>query len=241
MKGNHETAKHYPNPTTLYASIKTSPNNTVLHVSSVLDYQHTLQNLERDIGTGTRVIPVVNKIDLLPLSTLSIISGQIQKIYKEPAMFVSAKTGSGLQELVDCLNKNTTNASDKISIIGHTNVGKSALMNAFLEMSGEAKRISVHDAFGTTIQPIEISTKVLSVFKGDGCVIDTPGLETNQTYKECLMAPLFYRGCALQKGESFLVGELVRVDVEEGRLKIAYFGSSFAVYYHYHLTLSYSL
>ncbi|MBN1619864.1 ribosome biogenesis GTPase Der [candidate division WOR-3 bacterium] len=122
--------------------------------------------------SGLKVILTVNKVD--NPSSFGLDFPFYELGFGDP-LVISAAQGFGIGELLDAV-KNTTagiipkdsQKSLKITIAGRPNVGKSSLMNAFLNR----KRSIVHSEPGTTRDPVSESIKYHGL---DFQIVDTAG------------------------------------------------------------------
>lgn len=129
-----------------------------------------LRRLERTIVqlqiANIEPIVVINKSDLLDKTSTQLEA--IDKIKnKYTCLFLSAKSGDGLQELKDQLQK-----SCSYVLIGASGVGKSSILNAILgdeEQKTSAISTSTHKGSHTT------TSRELIVIPHSGIIIDTPG------------------------------------------------------------------
>ena len=116
----------------------------VLCMVDVTDFPGSLfPNLNSRISQHCPVIIVANKVDLLPFrdrKVLHALEVHIREVASKGSLsgcdvvrvqFVSAKLGSGVEELTDVIMKNWGSWSD-VFLLGCTNVGKSTLFNQLL-------------------------------------------------------------------------------------------------------------
>lgn len=136
----------------------------------VVDSGVPLSDLDVRISQSLRGLPVIlcaNKSDL---------GNPLERDFGMPVAMVSAKTGAGIKDLLDMINKGLPSSlpvaqlpDDKFMIIGQPNAGKSSLVNA---LSGSS-RVAVSDVGGTTVDVVDVECKV-------GVLSDTPGIKRRE-------------------------------------------------------------
>ena len=122
----------------------TKKSSLVLCMVDVTDFPGSLfPDLNTRIGRNCPVIIVANKVDLLPSREGNVIHAlrvHIRELASKGSLsgcdivriqFVSAKFGSGVEELTDVIVKNWGTKGD-VFLLGCTNVGKSTLFNQLL-------------------------------------------------------------------------------------------------------------
>ena len=195
-------------------------NDLVLYVTDLL-------NLERDLFEIRKLIPnkmilVVNKIDALPRSVKE------EKIIKyledndlhfEEVIVVSVNKNYNIDYLFNKVNK--LKNSSNVYVVGHTNAGKSSLINKFIKnYSDNDQELTYSPLPSTTLNTITIElTKDLTL-------IDTPGLVDsgsilNQVDQKLVkkispkkeIKPKTYQ---LRKNQSIIIEDIVRIDYVEG-------------------------
>ena len=140
--------------------------DTIVYVSSLL----TL-NLDY-ICKFKKVILVLTKRDILPLS---VNDEKLKKYFEnlgldyQDIIIVSANKNYNFDELLLMIKKHKS--SKNVYVVGHTNGGKSTLINKMVQNYGEEK-------FELTISPLPSTTlnKVNIKLTDDITLIDTPGL-----------------------------------------------------------------
>lgn len=151
--------------------------DVVLWVIDVFDFEGTYREDIAELLRGKRVIYAVNKLDLLPKAVKV---AELKEWLKErmrvddpdDIRVVSAVKGFGINSLV----KHVASLTDKILVIGVTNVGKSSLLN----------RICTHE---NTVSPFPGTT--LGIMKrkakdADVHFYDTPGIMTRDRVLDLL-------------------------------------------------------
>jgi ribosome biogenesis GTPase YqeH len=118
-------------------------------------------------------ILVVNKVDLFPDSmNPSKTKEYLRRLSREYGLkpldvqVVSAKSGDGVDELIDTLNRFI---HDEIYLIGPTNSGKSSLLNQLLRRLDVVHEVTVSPFANTTLDHIGIQLDKVMMY-------DTPGL-----------------------------------------------------------------
>ncbi len=156
-----------------YIDILKSVNDTKDLVLYVVD----LLNIEKDINMirqyiKNRLILVLTKRDILPLS---VNDEKLKKYFEnlgldyQDIIIVSANKNYNFDELLLMIKKHKS--SKNVYVVGHTNGGKSTLINKMVQNYGEEK-------FELTISPLPSTTlnKVNIKLTDDITLIDTPGL-----------------------------------------------------------------
>lgn len=151
----------------------------VLYVLDVFDLSGSLvRNLDRYVQ-GSRVVLIVNKVDLLPvdinyLHLTDWIRQTVQKsgVDPEDVIFTSASSDIGIDVVVDAL---AASAADTAYVVGMANVGKSSLLNRLLQHLDEGEvRFTVSKVPGTTLG---MSGFDVTLPQGKTSrLVDTPGL-----------------------------------------------------------------
>ncbi|NYT17032.1 MAG: ribosome small subunit-dependent GTPase A [Methanomicrobiales archaeon] len=196
-------------------------NIDLVFVVTAAGADFNLRRLERYLAvvhaSGARPVIVINKSDLAEdpvalVSKAAAIAGAV------PVLIVSAREGSGMEELSSFLAPGTT-----IALVGSSGVGKSTLINALL--CGEVQETAAvreRDEKGRHVTTV----RQLFFLPGGAMVIDNPGLREIQlgnaaagigeTFPEitALAAGCRYRDC--RHGEE--PGCAVREAVERGAL-----------------------
>ena len=206
-----------------YIEILKSVNET----KDLVIYMVDLLNVSKDINLireyfDNKVLLVLNKRDLLPKS---IKDEKIIEYFKrqnfdfQDIIIVSPKKNYNIDELLLKIKKYKT--SKNVYVVGHTNVGKSTLINTLM------KNYSEFDS-ELTISPLPSTTlnKITIKLSDDLMLIDTPGLVdqgniVNYVDSDLLkkispkkeIKPKTYQ---LREGQCLVVGDIFRVDYVEG-------------------------
>ncbi len=206
-----------------YIEILKSVNQTKDLVIYVLD----LLNIGKDINLireyfDNKVLLVLNKRDVLPKSIKDEkIIEYFEKLnfdYQDISI-ISPRKNLNIDELLGKIKKYKT--SRNVYVVGHTNVGKSTLINTLL------KNYSTNDC-QLTISPLPSTTlnKISIKLSDDLTLIDTPGLVddgniVNYVDRDLLkkispkkeIKPKTYQ---LKKDQCLIINDLVRIDYVEG-------------------------
>lgn len=115
---------------------------------------------------GVAPVLVVSKADLL-VDQEPLVAEFAREFPGLPVYFCSALTGAGLEELRSQLSPGVT-----LVLLGSSGVGKSSLVNCFLEQSVQRTQSVREDAKGRHTT----TSRQLFALPGGGLMIDTPGL-----------------------------------------------------------------
>ncbi len=190
-------------------------------------YLTDLLNLDRDLAhiktyLNNPMILVLNKRDVLPKSVRD---DKIIEYIKDlginfiDIVIISANKNYNIDLLLKKIKLNQP--SKKCYVVGHTNAGKSTLINKLIKnYSNQEATLTISPLPSTTLNKIEI---VLSDYL---TLVDTPGLVdhgniSNYVSTELLkkihpkkeIKPKTYQ---LKKGQSLLIGDFMRIDYIEG-------------------------
>lgn len=203
-------------------------NDLVLYIVDLLNLDRDLKYIRNYISN--KVILVLSKRDVLPKSVKD---EKIIDYFKnteldyQDVIVVSPNKNYNIDELLLMIKKYKT--SKNVYVVGHTNVGKSTLINTLM------KNYSENNSF-LTVSPLPSTTlnKISIQLSDDLTLIDTPGLVdrgniVNYVDPSLLkkinpkkeIKPKTYQ---LKKGQCLIIGDLVRLDYVEGNK------NSFTVY-----------
>lgn len=152
----------------------------------MVDVQTGITDLDEDVAavlrkTNKPTFLVVNKVDS---STHQLAAAEFYSLGFGELFQISANSGAGTGELLDevakALDENNledTEGLPKISIVGRPNVGKSSIINAFLNQ----ERNIVTDVSGTTRDTLHTRYKA---FGHDFFLIDTAGVRKKKKVQE---------------------------------------------------------
>ena len=206
-----------------YIDILKSVNETKDLVLYIVD----LLNIEKDIKMirnyiTNRLILVLTKRDVLPKS---INDDKIKEYFKnlgldyQDIIIISSNKNYNMDELLLMIKKHKS--SKNVYVVGHTNVGKSTLINKMVQNYGDEK-------YELTISPLPSTTlnKVVMKLTDDLTLIDTPGLIDRGNIANYLdfdtikkvnpkkeIDPYTYQ---MKEGQSVIVDNLFRIDYLEG-------------------------
>ncbi|MEG1495566.1 MAG: GTPase [Bacilli bacterium] len=194
-----------------------------------------LCNLDKDINyireyISNNTILVLNKRDVLPKSVKD---EKILEYIREltdsylDIVIISCKNNYQLDLLYSKIEKYKN--SKKVYVVGHTNVGKSSLINQMMKnYSDDTRELTISPLPSTTLNKVEIK------LNKDLTLIDTPGLVDrgnlvnyidNDTLKrvnsKVEMKPSTF---AIKKGQCLIIDDLARIDYVAGEK------NSFTVY-----------
>lgn len=192
----------------------------VLYVVDIINIPNDLGIIKKYLKND--IILVLNKRDLLPISIKDDkIIEYIKKLeidFKDIVIISSEKNFN-----MDILYKKILKyqKSNEIYVVGYTNAGKSSLISRFISDYGDGDtNLTVSPLPSTTLNRVEIpiNDKIT--------LIDTPGIIDNSNIINFVEKKLFKklnskkeikpRTYQLNKGQSLLLGDLVRLDYIEG-------------------------
>ena len=197
----------------------------VLYVTDVLNMEEDIEEI-RNIITN-KMILVVNKIDVLPKSVKEekIINYLMNKNMKnsdfkfEEVIVISANKNYNIDHLLKRIKYYQT--SKNVYVVGHTNAGKSSLINKLIKNYSEnTQELTMSPLPSTTLNMVTID------INDHLTLIDTPGLVDvgsilNQVDEKMMkrispkkeIKPRTYQ---LRKGQSIVIEDFLRVDYVEG-------------------------
>ncbi|MDD6879234.1 MAG: 50S ribosome-binding GTPase [bacterium] len=206
-----------------FIDILKSVNDTKDLVIYIID----LLNISKDINLirqyfDNNVLLVLNKRDILPKS----IKDEKLKEYfvnlkldYQDICIISTRKNYNIDELLFKIKKYKT--SKNVYVVGHTNVGKSTLINTLMKNYSEFES-------NLTISPLPSTTlnKVTIRLSEDLYLIDTPGLvdrgnilnyvDSNLVKKISAKKEIKPKTYQLKKGECIIINDLVRIDYVDG-------------------------
>lgn len=206
-----------------YIDILKSVNETKDLVLYVVD----LLNIEKDINMirqfiKNRLILVLTKRDILPRS---VNDDKLLKYFEnlgleyQDIIIISANKNYNMDELLLMIKKHKS--SKNVYVVGHTNVGKSTLINKMIQNYSEEK-------FELTISPLPSTTlnKVNIKLTDDITLIDTPGLVDRGSIVNYVDFDVIKKINAkkeintdtfqLRSGQCLIIPDLLRIDYIEG-------------------------
>ena len=200
---------------------------TVGETKDLVLYVTDLLNLEKNIGEIRSLIPnkmilVLNKRDALPKSILDeklIEYLEKEEIHFEEVIVVSTVKNYNIDYLFRRIKFHQT--SKNVYVVGHTNAGKSSLINKLIEnYSDNTQELTMSALPSTTLNMVRIDINEHLTF------IDTPGLvdtssilnyvEEDMIKKISPKKEIKPRTYQLRKNQSLLIEDLVLIDYVEG-------------------------
>ncbi len=194
--------------------------NLVLYIVDLL-------NIERDLSEIRNYIPnkmilVLNKKDVLPKS---IKEAKIIEYFKnldinfEEIIVISAEKNENIDYLLKQIKYYQT--SREVYVVGHTNAGKSTLINKLLRnYSTNTQELTISPLPSTTLNTVRIDINDYLT------LIDTPGLVDSSSIINYIDQDMFKkispkkeikpRTFQLRKGQSIIIENLARIDYVEG-------------------------
>ena len=200
---------------------------TVSETKDLVLYVTDLLNLEKDIGEIRRLIPnkmilVLNKKDVFPKSVKEsklIQYLESENIHFEEVIVVSVSKNYNMDYLLKRIKFHQT--SKNVYVVGHTNAGKSSLINKILEnYSDKTQELTMSPLPSTTLNTVTIEVNDYLT------LIDTPGLvdvgsilnhvSEKMVKKISPKKEIKPRTYQLRKNQSLLIEDMVRIDYVEG-------------------------
>ena len=192
----------------------------VLYVVDIVNIPENLSIIKNYLKND--IILVLNKRDLLPMSVKDEkIIDYIKKLnidFKD-IVIISSEKNLNMDNLYKKIIK--YKKSNEIYVVGYTNAGKSSLISRFISDYGDGDT-------NLTVSPLPSTTlnKVIIPISKDITLIDTPGIIDNSNVINFVEKKLYKklnskkeikpRTYQLSKGQSLLLGDLVRIDYVEG-------------------------
>lgn len=206
-----------------YIDILKEVNKTkdlVLYIVDLLNVNKNISEIRNYIKN--KMILVLTKRDVLPKS---INDEKVISNFKNMGLdftdviVVSPKKNYNIDELLKMINKHQT--SKNVFVVGHTNAGKSTLINTLMKNYSE-------NECELTISPLPTTTlnKISIKLNDKVTLVDTPGLidkgnitnfvEPNFLKKINPKKEIKPRTYQIKKNQSLLIGDLVRIDYVDG-------------------------
>ncbi len=192
----------------------------VLYVVDIVNIPENLSIIKNYLKND--IILVLNKRDLLPMSVKDEkIIDYIKKLninFKD-IVIISSEKNLNMDNLYKKIIK--YKKSNEIYVVGYTNAGKSSLISRFISDYGDGDT-------NLTVSPLPSTTlnKVIIPISNEITLIDTPGIIDNSNVINFVEKKLYKklnskkeikpRTYQLSKGQSLLLGDLVRLDYIEG-------------------------
>lgn len=198
-------------------------------------YMTDILNLDKDLNwireyIHNKLILVLNKRDVLPKSVKDEkLINYIKELYPifEDVIVISTEKNYNIDLLLNKIKKYQT--TKKVYVVGHTNVGKSSLINKLIKNYSENNsNLTISPLPSTTLNKIEIELNDTLTF------IDTPGLvdrenlvnyvdvkELKKLQPKKEIKPKTYQ---IKKNQTIVIDDFFRIDYVEGER------NSFTVY-----------
>ena len=190
-------------------------------------YITDLLNLEKNIDEIRNLIPnkmilVLNKKDVLPKSvkeTKLINYLESKDIHFEEVIVISANKNYNIDYLLKRIKYHQT--SKNVYVVGHTNAGKSSLINRLIKnYSEKTQELTMSPLPSTTLNTVTIEINDYLT------LIDTPGLvdqgsilnyvDEAMVKKISAKKEIKPRTYQLRKNQSIIIEDLIRIDYVEG-------------------------
>lgn len=195
-------------------------NDLVLYIVDLLNLDKDLKYIRNYIHN--KVILVLSKRDVLPKSVkdekLIEYFKNLELDYQD-VIVVSPRKNYNIDELLLMIKKYKT--SKNVYVVGHTNVGKSTLINTLMKNYSENNcELTISPLPSTTLNKISIR------LSEDLTLVDTPGLIDRGNLVNYVEPTLLKKinpkkeikpkTYQIKKGQCLIIGNLVRIDYVEG-------------------------
>ena len=192
----------------------------VLYIADLLNLEENFEEIRKYIPN--KMILVLNKKDVLPKSVKEekiINYFANMEIPFERVIVISVEKNKNIDYLLKQIKLYQT--SKDVYVVGHTNAGKSSLINKLIKNYSDSKQeLTISPLPSTTLNLINIEINDYLT------IIDTPGLIdegsiTNYVDNELLkiITPkkeIKTKTYQLRRGQSIIIGDLVRIDYVDG-------------------------
>jgi len=192
----------------------------VLYITDLLNLEQNLEEIRNLIPN--KMILVLNKMDILPKSVKEeklINYLESMNIHFEEVIVISANKNYNIDYLLKRIKYHQT--SKNVYVVGHTNVGKSTLINKLMKNYSENEcELTISPLPSTTLNKISIK------LSDDLTLIDTPGLidrgnivnyvDTSLLKKINPRKEIKPKTYQIKKGQCLIIGDMVRIDYVEG-------------------------
>lgn len=192
----------------------------VVYVTDVLNVEQDLYDIRKFLPN--KILLVLNKRDVIPKSVKD---EKLIQYFKDKYDFfndivvVSCEKNMNIDHLLNRIK--FFQVTKQVYIVGHTNVGKSSLINKLIKNYSDSKQeLTISPLPSTTLNLINIEINDYLT------IIDTPGLIdegsiTNYVDNELLkiITPkkeIKTKTYQLRRGQSIIIGDLVRIDYVDG-------------------------
>ena len=195
-------------------------NDLVLYITDILNLEEDMEELRKLITN--KMILVLNKVDVLPKSVKDsklIDYLESKNMHFEEVIVVSANKNYNIDYLLEKIKQYQT--SKNVYVIGHTNAGKSSLINKLIENYSESQQeLTMSPLPSTTLNSITIE------INDSLTLIDTPGLVENGSILNHISPKMVKkisprkeikpRTYQLRKNQSLIIEDFIRIDYVEG-------------------------
>ena len=192
----------------------------VLYITDLLNLEKNLEQIRNLIPN--KMILVLNKKDALPKSVKEeklVAYLESMNIHFEEVIVISANKNYNIDHLLRRIKFHQT--SKNVYVVGHTNAGKSSLINKLLQnYSDNVQELTMSPLPSTTLNTVQIEINDYLT------LIDTPGLVENGSILNHVdekmvkkispkkeIKPKTYQ---IRKNQSIIIEDLVRIDYVEG-------------------------
>ncbi|KAJ3175382.1 hypothetical protein HDU87_006202 [Geranomyces variabilis] len=163
---NMQRKRVYPDADKLLADVRVNAGGLVVCIVDVTDYPASVvRELSQLVGVEKPILLVGNKVDLLPpeiprdvlVRRLKKVAVDLGIVNLRDVLLTSAHDGSGLFELCEAVAPVQAQGHN-VYLVGQSNVGKSAIVQALREMAGLEKDRGPTASImpGTTVGMVEI-------------------------------------------------------------------------------------
>ncbi|ATZ16353.1 hypothetical protein JN01_0606 [Entomoplasma freundtii] len=206
------------------ASLLVKPNELkhrlFYYVIDIFDIELSRNHYLETLLANEKVTILVNKVDLMPKAVKRL---KLQKYFQDlfatspltnyQVFLVSKNNTNSLKFLQKQLEKQNTNEQ---YFIGHSNVGKSSLINALLKQNKQSENLVTAPSFHTTLNflPVKINDYLT--------IIDTPGLNREDAWNYYVtpndlkylhfQKELLQYTYQIESGQSLIIGGLISVN-----------------------------
>lgn len=192
----------------------------VLHIVDLVNLDKDIHNIREYLPN--KMILVLNKRDALPKSVKDEkIIDYIKSldVDYEDIIIISANKNYNLDLLMKKIKKYKT--SNKVYVVGHTNTGKSSLINKLIhDYSESTNELTISPLPSTTLNTVAIT------LDKDLVLIDTPGLvdrgnitnyvDSNTLKRLIHKKEMKPRTFQIKKGQCLVISDICRVDYVDG-------------------------
>ncbi len=196
-------------------------NDLVLYVTDLLNLEKDIEEIRNIISN--KMILVLNKKDILPKSvkeTKLINYLESKNIHFEEVIVISVNKNYNIDYLLSKIQEHQS--SYNVYVVGHTNAGKSSLINKLIKNYSEnnSQELTMSPLPSTTLNTVNIEINPYLT------LIDTPGLVDSGSILNYVdeklvkkispkkeIKPKTYQ---LRKNQSIIIEDIVRIDYVEG-------------------------